>query len=279
MREREVTTRVVDLAAAMRRRGPYRVPAPAEVAVARELAEALAGGDGEAARAVGVRLGLEATAFGEDLLLASDPTGERAWLVVVARPGTAPDAVVEVPHPNADLDTERIGLAVQERRARTLYLQAGAHRLAGAPSWVRERADCPADVSSRRDAPFSRVAAVLAARGLPQVQLHGFADRDGLDVVLSPGAARGGPLLAAVRQRLVAAGERVATEPDPRCDDLLGRLNVQGRAADRAGSAFVHLELSRSLRRDAVRRDAVAEALAGALDGVSCERACGDPGV
>jgi hypothetical protein len=278
VREREVTARVVDLAAAMRRRGPYRVPEGAEPAAIDDLAVALGDGDAEAARGIGARLGLTASELGDALLLASDPTSERAWLVVVLRPGTAPEAVVEVPHPNADLDTERVGLAVQARRPGVLHLQAGAHRLAGAPSWARERADCPADVSSRDDAPFSRVAAVLAARGLPQVQLHGFADRDGLDVVLSSGAARGGALLEAVRERLTAAGERVATEPDPRCDDLLGRRNVQGLAADRAGSAFVHLELSRSLRRDPARRDAVADALAAALDGVACERGCGDPG-
>lgn len=264
----EVAARVADLAATMLRRGPYRAPTGAEVLAVGDLAEALARADGCGAREAGARLGLEPTADGEALLLASDPTSERAWLVVVLHGGRAPDAVVEVPHPNADLHTEQIGLRLHARRAGTLYLQAGAHRVAGAPHGARERDHFPADVAARHDTPFARVAEALAVRGLPQVQLHGFADRGDVDVVLSPGATTRGTLLDAVHARLEAAGERVGTGEDPRWADLLGRRNVQGRAAARVGGAFVHLELSRSLRRDPDRRDAVAAALAGALDDV-----------
>jgi len=264
----DVTALVVDLVPVMRRRGPYRPPDDAESAALGVLAGALVRGDGAAASATGVSVGLTATAVDDTLVLASDPTTERAWLVVVLRPGVAPDVVIEVPHPNADLDTELIGLALRDRRPAALLLQAAAHRVAGAPPEATDRADCPADVAARVDAPFSRVAAVLTACGLPQVQLHGFADRDDVDVVLSPGAAAGGPLLDAVHARLEAAGERVGTGEDPRWADLLGRRNVQGREAAGWGAAFVHLELSRSLRRDPVRREAVAEALAGALDDV-----------
>ncbi|GLZ48500.1 hypothetical protein Acsp06_46850 [Actinomycetospora sp. NBRC 106375] len=269
MGDAEVTARIVDLAAAMSRRGPYRAPVGAEVDDLADLADALAAADVVRACRTGERLGLAAEKIDGELVLSSDPTAERAWLVLVFRPGVAPDAVVEVPHPNADLDTERIAFAVHERRPATLVLQAGAHRIAGAPRTATDRVDCPADVVVREDSPFARIAAVLAGRGLPQVQLHGFADRGDVDVVLSPGAAAHGALVDAVRAGLAAAGERISTGDDPRWADLLGRRNVQGRAAARAGAAFVHLELSRSLRRDPERRDAVADALAAALDAAS----------
>lgn len=265
----ELTRLVARLVPEMRRRGPYRAPGADEAASLAVLAEALARGDAAAAREVGASLGLAATEDGGRLLLASDPGAERAWLVVALRCGVAPGAVVEVPHPNADLDTEHVGLALADRRPGALYLQACAHRGAGAPADAGDRADFPADVAARDDAPFSRVAAGLASRGLAQIQLHGFADRGDVDVVLSPGAAPAGTLLDAVRARLTTAGERVGEDDDPRWADLLGRRNVQGRAAAEAGAAFVHLELSRSLRRDPERREAVADALAGALDDVA----------
>ncbi|MDD7940827.1 hypothetical protein PHK61_20605 [Actinomycetospora lutea] len=255
---------VTRLVPAMHRDGPYRPPQGSELAALDALADALARGHGDAAVEAGARLGLATTRADGRLLLASDPRAERAWLVIVL--GCAPHAVVQVPHPNADLATEHVGLALAERRPGVLYLQAGAHRVAAAPPEARERADCPADVAAREDAPFSRVAAALVDRGLPQIQLHGFADRAGVDVVLSPGAAGEGALLAAVRDRLADAGERVGEGDDERWGDLLGRRNVQGRAAARAGTAFVHLELSRSLRRDAGRREAVAAALDKALE-------------
>jgi hypothetical protein len=254
---------------AMRRRGRYRPPHGAEVRDLEELADALARADVDAAVPVGGRLGLAAHEAGGALVLHSDPATERAWLVTVVRVGVVPGVVVEVPHPNADLDTEAVGLGVWRRCPEALYLQAGAHRAAGSPLDACERADYPADVAARADTPFARVAARLVVRGLPQLQLHGFADRDGVDVVLSPGASAGGPLLGAVADRLAATGERVGAIDDPRWTDLLGRRNVQGLAAADRSTAFVHLELSRSLRRDAGRRDAVADALVAALADVA----------
>jgi len=262
----EVAALVAGTVPAMRRRGRYRPPDGREVRDLEELADALARADADAAVEVGGRLGLAADAAGGALVLRSDPDTERAWLVAVLRPGVVPGVVVEVPHPNADLDTEAVGLDVWRRCPAVLYLQAGAHRAAGAPPDACERADHPADVAARADTPFARVAARL---GLPQLQLHGFADRDGVDVVLSPGATAGGPLLDAVADRLAATGERVGVGDDPRWSDLLGRRNVQGLAAADRGTAFVHLELARSLRRDAGRREAVADALARALDDVT----------
>ncbi len=61
------------------------------------------------------------------------------------------------------------------------------------------------------------------------------------------------------------AGERVRGGGDPGCAELSGTRNVQGRLSARLGTPFVHLELSRSLRADPDRRDAVARVLAEAV--------------
>ncbi|MEJ2868897.1 hypothetical protein WCD74_14085 [Actinomycetospora sp. OC33-EN08] len=249
--------------AALRMDGPHRAPDRDERAAADVLAAAIATGTDVTAPAVA--LGFSVSEVAGRTVLASDPRTERSWGLLVLPVGE-PSAVVEVPHPGSDLRTEEVGVAVLERCASALYLQAGSHRRAGAPPDARRHGDFPADVAHRPDSVFARVAAGLVARrGLAQVQLHGFADRPGFDVVASAGAAAGSTLLEETVRRLGAAGEVVRRGGEPGCDDLSGVLNTQGRDAARHGTAFVHVELSRSLRRSAVRRDRAAEAVAGAV--------------
>jgi hypothetical protein len=253
--------------------GPYRPPdADEDAAVDRFVASVVAActdGAGPELAAAGAALGFGTWRVGGRTLLATDPSGPRAWGVVVlpAVVGTgAPEVVVEIPHPRSDLRTERIGLGVLDGLDGALLLQAGAHRHAGAPAWARRRADFPADVSHRPDSVFTRLATgLVAARGTSQVQVHGCADREGFDVVASSGAAAVSPLLEDVARGLAAVGERVRGGGDPGCEKLSGLRNVQGRLAARRGTPFVHLELSRSLRRDPTRRAAVARAVADAV--------------
>lgn len=254
--------------AAMQRDGSYRSPDAGELAAVPALAAALAVGDADGARRVGASLGLETHAPGRGvLLLRSVPGDARTWLTVVMRVGVPVDLLVEVPHPNADLHTDQIGLAVRARCPGALYVQAGAHRVAGGPgNGSPDRSLYPADVAARADTVFARLAEALLPR--PQIQLHGFADRpaSGVDVVLSSGACRPGPLLTTLAVALRDAGERVGVGDDPRWTDLLGRRNVQGRAAACHDAAFVHVELSRALRRDPDRRARVADAIARAME-------------
>jgi hypothetical protein len=255
--------------AAMRRHGPYRPPRAEDLVALPALTDAILAGDLTAAARAGASMALAALHVdGGALLLRTDPEGEQSWLTLVLRAGERPEVLVEVPHPNADLHTEEVGLAVHARCPGAVYVQAGAHRVAGAPRGARERAAFPADVAACPDTVFCRlVDALVTARGLPQVQLHGFADRPaaGVDVVLSAGASRPGPLLAAVTSAVRASGERVGTGDDPRWADLQGRRNVAGHIAARTGAAFVHVELSRTLRADPARRAAVATAIADAI--------------
>ena len=183
---------------------------------------------------------------------------ERGWGLVVVRPGGAP-LLVEVPHPRSDRDTDDLGARLADAAQVRFLVVAGAHRdlLGGA-----------ADPSAREDSLLHAVHAALAERGVPAVQVHGFAD-DSLpsaDAVVSPGSAEAGPLWRAVLEAAEDLDLRVCDAQAQKCGRLEGRQNVQGRASARAGVGFVHLEVARSARRDAAARDRLARAVA---DGVT----------
>lgn len=250
--------------AALDRGAPYRPPTPAEIALVPALVAALAAGrhpDG-----AGVALGLTAREVDGVRVLCPDQPGGPPWVVLAARPRVVPAVLVEVPHPLSDRFTDVIGGDLLACLSGSILLQAGAHRVASAPPGSRDRHEYPADVAIRADALFSRVAdGLVAAHGSVQVQVHGFADRPGVDAVVSPGAAEPGPLVAAVADRLAAAGLAVRGPHDPDVVDLAGRRNVQGRSAARHGTAFVHVELAASVRDDPVARDAAVVAVADAV--------------
>lgn len=253
----------------LRRSGPYRPPSEDEVGRLSALADALVTADPDALASAAATVGLRVSEHDGRLMLVPPAPGLAPWLLLGVMPRVAPRALVEVPHPYADLHTESAALALVARRPDAVLLQAGVHRVAAGPGGVRDRAAYPADVAARPDAAFSRLAEGLVARlGVVQVQWHGFADRHDradVDVVASPGAASPGPVLDAVVSRLVACGLRVLGPDEPRVAALAGRRNVQGLAAARHGAPFVHLELSRTVRDDPARLEAVAEAVAGAL--------------
>jgi hypothetical protein len=257
----------------LRADGPYRPPSAADGPAVAGLLDAVLAACADPApsglAAAAAAAGFAVDHVGGRRLLVSDPRTPRAWGLVVLPAvvgDRVPQVVVEIPHPHSDLRTERVGLGVLDRLDGALLLQAGAHRHAGAPAWARRRADFPADVSHRPDSVFARLAtSIVVARGTPQVQIHGCADRDGFDVVASSGSAPATALLEEVTRGLCASGERVRGGGEPGCEALSGTRNVQGRLAARLGTPFVHLELCRSLRADPARRDAVARVVADAV--------------
>lgn len=248
--------------------GPHRPPSPEETGLVPALVSGLLAG-GPSAGAMAAALGMDEVDVDGWTVLASDPASERSWALIALRAGADPDVLVQVPHTGSDLETEHVGFAVARDDPGAALLLAAAHRRAGRAR--REdrtpEAEDVADVAHRPDSLYALVADIfVAARGAAQVQVHGFADRaDAPDVVVSAGVARHGPLLSAVAAELTGVGERVALGTDPACADLAGRRNVQGRSAARHGAEFVHLELSRSVRREPARRDAVAAAITRAV--------------
>ncbi|MFC8389514.1 hypothetical protein [Streptomyces sp. CB02400] len=107
----------------------------------------------------------------------------------------------------------------------------------------------------------------LQERGVPGVQLHGFAESttDRYDAVVSTGAAESAPgEVSALADRMESDGLRVCRGWSARCP-LEGTTNVQGRAAERQHATFVHLELAPGARGDGRDSDEAAAAVAGLL--------------
>ncbi|GGK34190.1 hypothetical protein GCM10010124_28490 [Pilimelia terevasa] len=192
-------------------------------------------------------------------LTAPDPADRRGLPFLLAYGQGRPAVLVEAPHPRADRHSERIAARLAAATPRSYLLVAGAHR---------DAADGRADVAHRPESLFHALAARAAAAGVPQVQVHGYADDSlpGYDAVVSTGATDrlGGP--ARVADALARAGWRVCRAWQRRCGDLEGRTNAQGRAAAAAGAAFVHLELSRGVREDPAGVDRLVAAVGPLLD-------------
>jgi hypothetical protein len=246
-------------------RGPYRPPTSEERnAVVGAVASLVASGSDAAGPArhtleeAGFTVGVSSTDAGQEYLVArSDPAAERSWGVIALPLGTTPRLLVEVPHAGADYETEEVGLAVLAEVPDAVYLQAGAHRRA---------ADERADVAHEEDSLFHALAVDLSTRlRLPQLQLHGFGDRDDLDedIVLGGGPDHPAPQVEALADRIEESGLSVCRAWAGRCSELEGRTNVQGRAAARAGLPFAHVELSASIRARPVEVAPVLAALAG----------------
>lgn len=227
---------------------PYRPPEPDE---RRQLVAALhvlrAGDAHRAADLAGalgftVRTGVDA-ATGRTFGLAVNPSGDKAWGWYLVDLSAPTRLVVEVPHPKADLRTEEIGLALYRAVPGALLAVSGTHR----------RVDSGAgDVAHRADSMFHAVATDLAAQGLPQVQLHGFAD-DSLpdaDVVISPGVGDAGHSVRRLAERIDDEDLDLCRSWQSDCNGLEGTRNEQGRDAAERGTVFVHVELSRSVRDD-----------------------------
>ncbi|MEU1277135.1 hypothetical protein [Streptomyces sp. NPDC005805] len=149
---------------------------------------------------------------------------------------------VQVPHPRADSGTEKLGVDVLRGAAGGVLVVAGAHREAG-------RGDA-SDVAHRRDTVFHAVCAELFRRGLPALQLHGFAPSSvpDHDMVASTGKGDAGRADGRVLADALRERDFTVCRAWVRDCPLEGRSNVQGRAAAAAGTPFLHLELSRAAR-------------------------------
>jgi hypothetical protein len=228
--------------AAQSARQPYRGPTTAE------LADAEAGFAAFLDRAP-QHLGDLGFSVRDDSLAVQEPGSERAWGLYAIDRSALPSLVVEVPHASSDLHTDRLGLALFRRVPGAVLAVAGAHR---------RREDPAHDTRTV----FHVVTTLLARRGLPQVQLHGFNDRTlpVADVVLSAGAADAGDAARRAADRLAATGLRVRRAWEEPCRGLAGTTNVQSQAAD--GTPFLHVELSRTTRE--TRHEDVVDALADA---------------
>ncbi|MER7708001.1 hypothetical protein ABTX81_34555 [Kitasatospora sp. NPDC097605] len=248
--------------------GGYTAPDPAQRrAVADGVRSAVDGRPDRAGRllaAVGYRL----TEFTEAVsgrrtaeIADASGTDPRGWGRIYLDLSTPAGWSAQVPHPVSDSRTEALGAELFRAAPGGVLVLAGAHRRAGT--------DGSADVAHRDDTVFAAVVEALAARGLPGVQLHGFAEDSlpGTDAVVSSGAGTAGGIAERTADGLAAAGLAVCRAWRETCGRLEGTTNVQGRFAAGLGVPWVHVELANPLRTDPARRARVVAALAGAVSG------------
>ncbi|MDT0450116.1 hypothetical protein [Streptomyces hesseae] len=259
--------------------GHYRVPADSDRRAVTDGVRHLLDGDRAAAERslAGVGYALRTLADRQDgrryaEIADATPEGEtgRGWGRVYLDLHGPARWSVQVPHPSADQRTEQLGIGLLRGAPGGVLILAGAHRNAA------DSADADAaDVAHRADSVFAAVAAVLADRGLPAVQVHGFADSSlpDRDVVVSPGKGDAGlpaasRLAASLRKRQL----RVCEVWRRYCGRLEGRTNVEGDHADGVGAPFLHVEHSRRVRFDDALMAEAVRALTEVVQGWSAGR-------
>ncbi|HEX6960245.1 MAG TPA: hypothetical protein VF175_00145 [Lacipirellula sp.] len=263
---------------------PYVDPSPALNAF-RHVASAMAWGDVNAAAKQARELDYELIEFTdvetkrtyhvlrEDLEALEKIRG---WGSYIINPNSRVDALVEVPHPFADMHTPEIGGQIFEECEARGFLLAGAHR---------EKADVPDLV----DSIFHQVhTAWIGPSGqVAAWQIHGFASvkhpfPNGAKVVTSTGDGEIVPEIAALDSVMEDRGLRsyVFNElpakaqenrelnggvPGVTFTSLAATKNEQGRHSRSLGGAFVHVELDVEVRADEQRRQVASSAIAAAI--------------
>ncbi|GAA3576240.1 hypothetical protein GCM10022295_67300 [Streptomyces osmaniensis] len=224
-------------------------------------------GDAAGAERVLAPLGLGVTRLTDtdsgrryDEIAALRPNGEAArWGRLYLTADSDVRWNVQVPHPVSDRDTEELGVRLLENTPSGSLVVAGAHRRAG-------RSDA-ADVAHREDSAFHSIVVELQKRGVPGLQLHGFAESSDrpYEAVVSGGSAQSTSREAsALADRLESEGLRVCRGWSARCP-LEGTTNVQGRSAERRHAGFLHVELAPDARDDGRDADETEEALGDLL--------------
>lgn len=243
------------------RKGGYRVPTRRErTCVADAVADTLRGEVATAERrlrSVDYRLTRHHLADADrDVaeLAEPAPTG-RGWGRVYVDLSAPVRWAVQIPHPRSDLRTELIGADLFAR------VPGGVLVVAGAPRDAAEGRT--ADMAHRRRTVFNAVCDVLVARGIPALQVHGFADASspGHDVVLSTGPAGRTPTASAAADGITARGFRVCRAWEGDCGQLEGKTNVQAGTAAGLDVDFLHVENSHTLREDPGARARLVTAL------------------
>lgn len=263
---------------------PYVDPSPALNAF-RHVASAMAWGDVKAAARQAKELKYEVVEFTDTetkkpyYVLREDLDAVktiRGWGSYIINPNSRVDALIEAPHPFADVHTPEIGGLVFEQCEAKGFLLAGAHR---------EKADVPDLV----DSIFHQVhmAWIGPAAQVTAWQIHGFASFKhafprGAQVVASTGDGEIAPEVAALDSVLEERGltsyvfNELPAEADANRElngdvagvtftSLAAAKNEQGRLSRSLGGSFVHVELDVDVRADRERRKLASSAIAAVI--------------
>lgn len=194
---------------------------------------------------------------GRRYALFASPSDDRAWGLVLVDLSQPVRLAVEVPHPRTDIGTEWIGLDLFRAVPGSVLLIAGAHRRASGEL---------ADVAHNENSVYQALSVALARSGVPQVQLHGFADLNlpDHDIAVSTGTEESNALAGRIADGLEESGFDGCRAWSQKCGRLEGTKNVQAKAAASEGAVFVHIELSNSVRTDDAKRGDLIDVLAAA---------------
>lgn len=263
---------------------PYIEPGPALHAI-RHIAQQIAAGDFAVAARQADKVDCEVVEFTDlvtdDVYYAlrenvSRLRQTRGWGSYIYKPSGRIDALVEVPHPIADVNTRSIGAKVFAASDAKGFLLAGTHRA---------KADVPDLVDSAFHqvhvawvGPFAQVAAW---------QIHGFSLAKhefprGASVIVSTGDGTVVPELTHLDAMLENQGVTSYVfndlSPESRANkrlnggfpgvtftSLAATENEQGRHSRRLGGKFVHVELESSLRLERTNRELVSSVIADAV--------------
>jgi hypothetical protein len=175
-------------------------------------------------------------------LAVSETQTPRAWglyLVDLTRPL---GLCVAVPHPKSDALCEQLALRLWRATPGAMLAMAAIHR---------DAMDGTDDHSQNTESVFHHLwIDVIGPRGVPQVQIHGFADATAPEqVVVSTGSGPVTPAAVRISDEIQATGLVTTRSWDGTADvDLRAIGNQQGIAANTNGWVWVHVEHNRTVR-------------------------------
>ncbi|MEV7416880.1 hypothetical protein [Streptomyces sp. NPDC089919] len=261
----DLEERITQYTTAFGERGGYRIPSRDERLTLTQAVSLLLDGDQAAAKAKLAEVDFTLQTFTDrvsnrryaEVADAVQATGSRSrgWGRVYVDLSEPVRWSVQVPHPIADENTERLGARVLQGEPGGILVLAGAHRTAGVGN--------SADVAHRTDSVFHSVIDELMRRKLPGVQLHGFANESfpEYDVVVSTGA---GDRAVSDAKRLsngLEDADFAVCQAWARKCKLSGTSNEQGQVAAEERLRFLHIEMNRGIRTNSESLDKVAEAI------------------
>ncbi|MFZ0157969.1 MAG: hypothetical protein WAL50_02975 [Kineosporiaceae bacterium] len=187
---------------------------------------------------------------GRPYLMAVSPTGTaREWGLYLLDASVPVTVCIAVPHTRADEQCHELALRLWRAIPGALLMMATVHR---DTTWAGQVKGTVADQAYNTESLFHHAwTDVFGPPGIPQVQIHGFADRrTGVQAVVSTGSAR--LTLPAIRiaEQLTRRGLVTTRSWDSSATELLATGNEQGRAAGVHGWAWVQVELNASVRTD-----------------------------
>ncbi len=172
------------------------------------------------------------------VLALSETTTPRAWGLCLIDASVPPRLAIAVPHPKSDTRCERQALRLWRAVPGSILMLSAVHRAV---------ADAAQDTASVLHHLWTDV---LGPWGVPQLQIHGFADATAVEqVAVSTGAGPVNPVAERIADAIEGTGLRTSRSWDGTADvDLRATTNRQGIAARDNGWTWAHLEHSHQVR-------------------------------